>query len=83
MNKHDACNTYNQKSAKKCTKEVQNQYDEENKMCWKLGKNNDKLTRLGENNDKNEVYPPNLKRFWGKTTHYLRSLWQIMQLQVY
>ena len=40
----------------------------------KLGKNNDKLTRLGKNNDKNEVYPPNLKAFWGKTTHNLGFL---------
>jgi len=33
----------------------------------KLGKNNDKFTRLG----KNEVYPPNLKAFWGESTHNL------------
>ena len=26
----------NQKSAKKCTKEAENQYDEENKMCLKF-----------------------------------------------
>ena len=29
-------NALNQKSAKKCTKEVENQYDEENEMCLKL-----------------------------------------------